>query len=37
LCRILVLQSDGNPTWVLPKTVARYKRSTRMKMQDKGA
>ncbi|KAG1849389.1 hypothetical protein C8R48DRAFT_778626 [Suillus tomentosus] len=36
-CRILVLQSDGNPTWVLPKTVERYKRSIRTKVQDKGA
>jgi hypothetical protein len=32
--RILALQSDGNPTWVLPKTVARYKRLTRFKVQD---
>ncbi|KAG1881318.1 hypothetical protein F4604DRAFT_1678887 [Suillus subluteus] len=32
--RMLALQSDGNPTWVLPKTAARYKRSTRIKLQD---
>ncbi|KAG2740462.1 hypothetical protein P692DRAFT_201810921 [Suillus brevipes Sb2] len=34
--RMLALQSDGNPTWVLPKTAARYKRSTRIKLQDEG-
>ncbi|KAG2132336.1 hypothetical protein DEU56DRAFT_757324 [Suillus clintonianus] len=25
-CRVLALQPDGNPTWVLPKSMARYKR-----------
>jgi hypothetical protein len=35
--RMLAVQPDGNPTWVLPKTAARYKRSTRIKLQDEGA
>ncbi|KIK31372.1 hypothetical protein CY34DRAFT_20000 [Suillus luteus UH-Slu-Lm8-n1] len=31
--RILVLHPDGNPTWVLPKTVQRYKRLTRTQLK----
>jgi len=35
--RILTMQSDGNPTWVLPKTAQRYKQLTRIKLTDEGA